>query len=75
MRSGPDVAVNCDGGHRPGLDPALRRLWCRPAGAALIRHLAWELPYAAGAAMKRKINKQINRNGEAIAPLYLISAA
>ena len=30
-------------------------LWCRPAAAALIWPLAWELPYATGAALKNKI--------------------
>ena len=35
-----------------------RELWCRPAATALIRPLAWELPYAVGAALKKmKINK------------------
>ena len=29
-------------------------LWCRPAAAALICCLAWEPPYAAGVALKRK---------------------
>ena len=29
-------------------------LWRRPAAAALFRPLAWELPYAAGTAAKRK---------------------
>ena len=29
-------------------------LWCRPAAAALIRRLAWEPPYALGAALKRQ---------------------
>ena len=34
-------------------------LWCRPAPVALIWPLAWELPYAATAALKRqKTNKQ-----------------
>ena len=28
-------------------------LWCRPEAAALIRPLAWELPYAVGAALKK----------------------
>ena len=37
-----------------GLDPALLWLWCRPVAAALIRPLAWELPGAAGAALKKK---------------------
>ena len=30
----------------------------RPAAAALIRPLAWELPYAVGVALKRQTNKQ-----------------
>ena len=32
-------------------------LWSRPAAAGLIQSLAWELPYATSAALKRK-NKQ-----------------
>ena len=35
-------------------DPVLLWLWCRPASTALIRPLAWELPHAAGAALKKK---------------------
>jgi len=43
----------------PGLsqwvkDPAFLWLWCRLAATALIRPLAWELPYAVGRALKRK---------------------
>ena len=41
-------------GHRQGLDPALLRLWCRPAATALIPPLARELPYAAGAMAIKK---------------------
>ena len=40
-------------------DPVLRWLWHRPAAAALIRTLAWELPYATGVALKRKKNAEI----------------
>ena len=40
-------------GCRLGLDPELLWLWCRLAAAALIGHLAWEPPYAAGVAHKR----------------------
>ena len=29
-------------------------LWCRPAAAAPIQSLAWEIPYAAGVALKKK---------------------
>ena len=32
-------------------------LWHRPAAVALIRPLAWEPPYAAGAPLRRQKNK------------------
>ena len=44
--------MNCDIDHRCSLDLVLLWLWCRLAAAALIGPLAWELPYAAGAALK-----------------------
>ena len=40
-------------GHRRGSDPALLWLSGRPAATAPIRPLAWETPYAAGAALKK----------------------
>ena len=55
-------------GCRRGSDPALLWLWCRPVATAPIRPLAWESPYAAGAAQeiakkdqKKKIIKKINK--------------
>ena len=57
MREGSSVAVNRGVGCRRGLDPMSLWLWCRPAATALIRPLAWETPYAVGAALKRKIKK------------------
>ena len=45
-------------GRRRGSDPALLWLWCRVAAAALIRPLAWDLPYAAGAGIKKKKKKK-----------------
>ena len=33
-------------------------LWCRPAATALLPPLAWELPCAAGAALKRQKTKK-----------------
>ena len=44
-------------GHRCSSDLALLWLWCRPAAAALIRPLAWELPYATGMVLKRPKKK------------------
>ena len=46
--------VSCGVGCRHSLDPALLWLWHRPEAAALIGPLAWELPYAAGVALKSK---------------------
>ena len=48
------IAASCDVGHRRGLDPALLWLWLRPAAAALLRPLAWELLYAAFAKKQKK---------------------
>ena len=42
-------------GHRQGLDPSLLWLWYRPAATALIHPLAWEPPYAAVVALKKKV--------------------
>ena len=47
--------MSCAVGHRRGSDPKLLWLWGRPAAVALIRPLAWEPPYAVGAALKRQI--------------------
>ena len=50
-------------GSIPGLaqwvkDPELLCLWRRLAATALIRPLAWEPPYAEGAALKRQKKKK-----------------
>ena len=44
-----------------GSDPALLWLWCRPAAAGLIQPLVWELPYAAGMALKCKRERKKER--------------
>jgi len=49
--------VSYGGGRRHGLDLALLWLWRRPAITAPTELQAWETPYAADAALKRKINK------------------
>ena len=52
------VAVSCGVGHRCGSDPVLLWLWHRLAAAAPIRALAWELPYATGAALRQNKEKE-----------------
>ena len=44
--------MSCGVGRRRGSDLALPWLWRRLAATALIRSLAWEPPYAAGAAQE-----------------------
>ena len=39
-------------------DPALLWLWLRPAAVAPIQPQDWEMPYAAGMALKKKKNKR-----------------
>ena len=46
--------MSCGAGRRHGSDPELLRLWSRSAATAPILPLAWELPYARGAALKKK---------------------
>ena len=45
------IAVSYGAGQRCSLDPAL--LWLRAVAAAPIGPLAWEPPYAAGAALEK----------------------
>ena len=52
------VAVSCGVGCRHGSDPALLRLWRRPVATAPIRPLAWEPPYAVGAAQEKAKRQQ-----------------
>ena len=40
------------------LDPMSLWLWYKPAAAALIRPLAWDLPYVTGSALKSKQTQQ-----------------
>ena len=54
--------MSYDVSHRHGLDPMLLWLWRRLAATALIRPLAWELPYATGMALKSKTKFKKNKN-------------
>ena len=49
---GSGIAVSSGVGRRRGSDPALLWLWRRLVATALIGPLAWEPPYAAGAAQE-----------------------
>ena len=51
--------MSCGVCHRQGSDPVLPWLWHRPTAVALIQPLAWELPYAKGAALKSQKKKDI----------------
>ena len=53
--------MSCGVGCRCSSDLALLWLWCRLVATALIQPLAQELPYAVGAALKKK-----KKNGEAM---------
>ena len=44
-----------------GSDPAFLWLWCRSAPVAPVIPLAWEPPYAAGTALKKKKKKKITK--------------
>ena len=59
---GSSVAESCGADHRQGTDPKLLRLWCRPAAAAPILPLAWELPSAAPAGPRSKKKGLTKRN-------------
>ena len=54
--------MSCGVGHRRSSDTALLWLWHRPAAVAPIRPLAWEPPYAAGAALKKTKDQKKKRS-------------
>ena len=53
--------MSCGVGHRLGSDSTLLWFWRSPEATAPIRPLAWEPPYAAGAALE-KAKRQKNNN-------------
>ena len=55
------IAMSCGVGCRRGSDPALLWLWRRRMATAPIGPLAWEPPYAAGAAQEIAKRKKINK--------------
>ena len=53
MGWGSGITVSCGVGRKHGSDPTLLWLCCRPAGTAPNGPLAWEPPYATGAALQK----------------------
>jgi len=68
--------MSCGVGHRYGLDLVLLWLWCRPVATAPIQPLAWEPPYAVGAALekakKKKKKKKKKKRKENITTLVCL---
>ena len=62
-RFGSGIAVSCGAGCRHGLDLVLLWLWSRPAATAPIKLLAWEPPYATGAALEKTKKRKKGGNG------------
>ena len=50
--------MSCGVGRRRGLEPVLLWLWRRPEATAPISPLAWEPPYAKGAALEKRQKRQ-----------------
>ena len=69
--------MSCGIGHRCSLDLSLLWLWGRLVATALIRPLAWDPPYAEGAALKKakkikiKIKLKKNLNCSALVVLMI----
>ena len=61
-------------GCRCGSDLSLLWLWRRLAAVALIQALAWEPPYAVGAALKGQKDKNKIKNISASLPLSLFKS-
>ena len=55
--------MSCGVCHRHSLDPALLWLRCGLAATAPMEPLAWEAPYATGAALE-KARRQTNKNNK-----------
>ena len=56
--------MSCGAGCRRDSDPELLWLWRRPVAAAPIGPLAWEPPYATGAAQEKGKKTKNNNNNK-----------
>ena len=61
--------MSCGVARRCGLVLAWLWLWCRQAAAALIRSVAWELPSATGAVLKKKKGAKMSWLSRLVFPL------
>ena len=61
--------MSCGVGCRLGLDPALLLLWRRPVAIAPIGPLAWEPPYATGAAQEIAKRQKKEKEKEKTRPI------
>ena len=65
----------CGVGHRCSSDPMWLWLWHRQIATALIGPLAWEPPYAVGAALKKKKRLRMQLLANLCATLYIVLQA
>ena len=63
--------MSCGVGLRHGSDPTLLWFWHRPAATALIRPLAWEPPFAMGAALEKAKWQKKKKDKEKRNPKYI----
>ena len=63
--------MSCGVGRRGGSDLTLLWLWCGPKATAPFRPLAWEPPYAAGAAIKKKKRKRKKEKKRLMEPMFV----
>ena len=65
--------MSCGIGCRHGSEPALLWLWHRPAATAPIIPLAWEPPYATGAAQEMTKKKKKRERGVPVMAQWLMN--
>ena len=63
--------MSCGGGRRCGSDPVLLWLWRRLAATAPIGPLAWEPPYAVGAAQEMAKRQKKKKKKLKKSPVWL----
>ena len=63
--------MSCAIGHRHGSDPMLLWLWRKPSATVAIGPLAWETPYAMGAALKRQKKTKTKKQEDVQCQTYI----